>query len=119
MKPLTREQTEGTLTFFFPRVRTGTRPPEVTLMVSRAGDEWVAGLAMCSRQDNFQKRIGRWIAYHRLLKRPLRDKSPTGLLLQVLGRVQEVDNRQESLYSATTFSEIPRLSERLQDMRVG
>ena len=77
MKPLTTEETKETLTFFFPRDRSETQPPEITVMVRRvAEDEWQAGMSVCSREDMFERREGRVRAFGRLQRRPLQSQDP-------------------------------------------
>lgn len=119
MKPLTREQTFGTLTFYFPYKRGPEQPPEVTVMVRRVSDfEWQAGLSMCSKTDTFDKKVGRKIAFHRLNGFPLRDKSPLGLMRQIAQRIDEVTKRRPYTFSASTIQQLPQVVKRLEDMRV-
>ncbi len=120
MTPLTREQTAGTLTFFFPCKRDAAQAPEVTLMVRRvAEDEWHAGLAQCSQEDMFSKRLGRKMAFHRLQGAPLRGVSPDSLLDQVLQHIDEVRARRRSYTPMLiTTGEFRPLAQRLEDMRI-
>lgn len=121
MKPLTREQTAGTLTFFFPYKRDFEHAPEVTLIIRRvAEDEWHAGLAQCSREDMFDKKVGRKMAFHRLQGAPLRSGNPISLLDQVLDRTDSVRTRRrpDSPVTIATGEELLSLADRLQGMRV-
>jgi hypothetical protein len=71
-EPLTFEQTRGTKTFYFPVERDEACPPKLTVMIKRATDGSLhAGVSVCSSEDNFCRRVGRKIAFYRLLGRPL------------------------------------------------
>jgi hypothetical protein len=119
MKSLTREQTAGTLTFFFPQYRDEENPPEITVMVRRvAEDEWHAGLAMCSAEDSFSKQRGRLIAFHRLQGIPFSGASAEVLLRQLTRRIGEVDTRHRRFFGSTTYDELPALANRLEAMRI-
>ncbi len=77
--PLTAEETQQTLTFFFPRDRDETTPPEVTVMIRRTAEhEWHAGMSVCSRKDMFEKKEGRVRAFGRLKGRPIETEGPYG-----------------------------------------
>jgi hypothetical protein len=124
MKPLTREQTAGTLTFYFPFERDAETPPQTTLMVRRiAENEWHAGLAICGGGDMFSKKIGRKIAFHRLAAIPFRDQSVPGLLHQICERVEDVAYR-HATDDSFLVSIVPhrdeslRLVQRLEEMQV-
>lgn len=118
-KQTMREKTAGTLTFFFPEKRDRETPPEVTLMIRRVGDEeWHAGLAMCSKDDMFEKRFGRRVAFHRLRGFPIKDGSPLGLLDQIAGRIDAVTRRHPFTFSAPTIQSLPDILGRLEGMRV-
>lgn len=71
-EPLSFEQTRGTKTFYFPVERDEACPPKMTVMIKRVADGSLhAGVSVCSAEDNFSRRVGRRIAFHRLLGRPL------------------------------------------------
>jgi hypothetical protein len=87
MKPLTREETKETLTFFFPKERSESTPPEVTVMVRRTAEgTWRAGMSVCSVDDMFEKKEGRLRAFGRLQRRPLQDCNPRFLGSQLVRR---------------------------------
>jgi hypothetical protein len=118
-KQTMREKTAGTLTFFFPEKRDRETPPEVTLMIRRVGDEeWHAGLAMCSKDDMFEKRFGRRVAFHRLQGFPIRHESPLGLITEVARRLDAVTKRHPFTFSTPTIQSLPDILLRLEDMRV-
>jgi hypothetical protein len=118
-KQTMREKTAGTLTFFFPEKRDRETPPEVTLMVRRVGEEeWHAGLAMCSKDDMFEKRFGRRVAFHRLQGCPIRDHYPVGLIRQIAERLDNVTKRHSFTFSTPTIQSLPDITQRLVDMRV-
>ena len=119
MKPLTPEQTAGTLTFFFPQLRDATTPPEATLIVRRVAENaWQAGLALCSNDDMFSRRLGRKIAFHRLEGRPIFADNVPGLLTQVMRRVLAVTGRRPLSCTGVRRAEIANITLRLQDMRI-
>ena len=119
MKSLTKEQTAGTLTFFFPSRRDAETPPRTTLMVRRVGEEeWHAGLAMCSDDDMFQRRLGRKIAFHRLEGSPIRNQSVAELLIQIRGRIDRVTQRRRYYEFPDESAELGGLTARLEAMRI-
>lgn len=114
-----REKTAGTLTFFFPHKRDMGTPPEVTVMVRRINEgEWHAGLAMCSKDDMFEKRTGRKMAFHRLQGFPIRDSSPLRLIHQIAARIGVVVERHPFTFSMPTILQLSDIVERLENMRV-
>jgi hypothetical protein len=101
MKPLTAEETKQTLTFFFPRERNETTPPQVTVMVRRVSeDEWQAGMAVCSRKDMFERREGRVRAFGRLQRRPFSDHNPGVLGDHLAGRCMDINQLCEAIKGA-------------------
>ena len=74
-RQVTPKMSEGTKTYHLPFDRSTGISPEVTLAVRRSGDVdgniFMLGMAVCSRQENFEKREGRWRAFERLRFRPL------------------------------------------------
>lgn len=71
-QPLSFEVTRGTKTFYFPFNRESGESPRVTIMVKRvSGGAFHAGVAVCSQEDNFVRRVGRRIAFHRMLGKPV------------------------------------------------
>jgi hypothetical protein len=70
---LTFEMTRGTRTIYFPLEKSPDFPADITVMVRPqcehgfAGeDAFSAGIAFCNPDDQFSKRRGRVIAYHRM-----------------------------------------------------
>jgi hypothetical protein len=119
MKSLTKEQTAGTLTFYFPFERDAITPPRATLIVRRVGEEeWHAGLAVCSDDDMFQRQVGRKIAFHRLQGFPIRGQTPDELLLQARGRIDRVTQRRRYYEFPDESKDVMGLSPRLEAMRV-
>ena len=118
--PLTREQTAGTLTFFFPDARGGAIMPEMTVVVRRFGEEeWHAGIAMCSQEDQFVKEFGRRKAFHRLQGIPIRGRSPADLVGQIQLRFHPVSRRR--MFSRDPWqidAGLLDLLPRLREMRV-
>jgi hypothetical protein len=92
MKSLTFEQARGTKTFYLPFERGSTQQPEVTLMVRRLKDKsFEAGLAVCSREDQFHRRQGRILAFHRLNGCPVRGTDEADLLWVLRNRFDQVN----------------------------
>jgi len=93
-EPLTFEQTRGTKTFYFPSKNEQGWPPEVTVMIKRAPDGSLhAGVAVCSPADNFARRVGRRIAFHRLLGRPLVALNSEELVSKLQAYLSELNER--------------------------
>lgn len=119
MKGLTKEQTQGTLTFHLPLQRDAETPPELTILVRRVMDErWHAGVAVCSVGDMFQKRLGRKLAFHRLTGNPFMADSPLALMHQIETHLDKLSHHRPYTLSVNTIQELHTLVQRLGEMRI-
>lgn len=110
---------EGTLTYHLPLKRGPQRPPMATLVVRRVGEEeWQAGLTVCSRGDQFVKRIGRRVALHRLAGKPLVETTAEKLLKSVIDHLVELEARRPGTVPAKAVLDLPALLKPISKMRI-
>jgi len=81
-------------------------------------DRWHAGLAMCSRGDQFKKQRGRRVAYHRLLGNPFMADAPIELVQRLDEHLTVLAHRRPHTISIATFQDLYTLVGRLIEMRV-
>lgn len=118
-KGLTREQAKGTLTFYLPLERDDVTPPEVTILVRRvAADQWHAGIAVCSEGDTFQKRLGRQIAFGRLVGSPIKGTTPSALITTLWERLDTLADNRPGTLGLRTVEGLDDLDTRISEMRI-
>lgn len=106
-EPLSFEQTRGTKTFYFPAKNDQGWAPEVTVMLRRASDGSLhAGVSVCSQKDNFSRRVGRRIAFHRLLGRPLVAPNSKELVSSLHDYLSSINERRAYTPSAVVLEDI-------------
>ena len=115
-KTLSFEQTQGTKTFYLPFQTTPEYGPELALMFRRKEDgSYEAGMAACSLQDSFVKRIGRRIAFHRLNNRPFEGSSAQEIMGKIIQHVEKLAARRHHIFSVLTYQDLTTLEGQLDE----
>lgn len=110
---------DGTLTFHFPLQRGPEIPPEMTVVVRRVGDDsWHAGIAVCSLEDQFVKRVGRRIAYHRLCGRPFQANSALELAHRIEEHLDQLNTNRPEITTVRTVKDLYAIVDFISKMRV-
>lgn len=116
-KTLSFEKTRGTKTFHLPFQRNAELGPELTIMVRRDDDgTYSAGLAVCSPDDQFVKRTGRRIAFHRLEGCPFQAQSARELVEKIDEHLDELTHRRVGMLSVPTIQDVLDLADQLDGM---
>lgn len=107
------------LTFYLPFERNAITPPEVTLVVRRkAEDRWYAGLAVCSRRDQFRKIRGRGLAGSRMRRVQFGADAVPWLLQQIEQHLDRINEIRPLTVSAVTLQDLFKLAPWLEKMHV-
>jgi hypothetical protein len=110
---------KDTLTFHLPLRRGPDAPPEATLLVQRTAEEqWRAGLAICSKSDQFVKRAGRAIAQERLRGRPFIADSTWSLIEQISNHLRILGTHRYRPIRLNLGLDLKLIESWLQDMEV-
>jgi len=105
------------LIYHLPLKRNSQTPPEVTFVVRRfADDRWHAGISVCSRSDQFVKRIGRARAASDLRRRPFMANNPGQLIQEVSKHLTTLNSNRPQTLSKATLSDLEVLIPSLEKM---
>jgi len=113
---LTFEQTQGTRTFYFPLDRDKVTPPEFTVVIRPLNgedfdfdpneDQYEAGVAFCSKDDQFSKRRGRLLAYHRMFGKNAFVGTSTEIAHAIEAKLDLLVSRRPFSFSAPAIQDV-------------
>lgn len=124
---LTFDMTQGTRTIYLPLEKSSDFPADITVMVRPAcehgfvgEDAFSAGIAFCNPEDQFSKRRGRGIAYHRMLVNGLPGVNGTAqhIINTIMEKMMEINKRRYATERAM-FVQPPILPFYVPDMDEG